>query len=93
MIPIMCFHGDARLVAGADTQPRLADEQRRIGELYDEGFIEQLFRRTDGSGAWLIVQADDEESAHRGLDTLPFVEIGIMTMHLSAVEPVDITQF
>jgi hypothetical protein len=81
------------LVAGADPQPRLADEQHRIRELYDEGFIEQLFRRTDGSGAWLIVRDEDEESAHRRLDTLPFVEIGIMTMHLSAVEPVDVEQF
>jgi muconolactone delta-isomerase len=89
----MRFLVDARLAAGADTQPRLADEQRRIRELYDEGFIEQLFRRTDGTGAWLIVEGDDEESAHRQLDTLPFVEIGIMTMHLSAVEPLDIEQF
>ena len=89
----MRFLVDARLVPGADPQPRLADEQQRIKELYDEGFIEQLFRRLDGTGAWLIVQGDDEASAHRQLDTLPFVEIGIMTMHLSAVEPLDVEQF
>jgi hypothetical protein len=85
------FHVDARLVPGADIQPRLADEQWRIRELYDDGFIEQLFRREDGTGAWLIVSAADEESANRALDTLPFVEIGIMTMELSAIDPVDIT--
>jgi hypothetical protein len=87
----MKFHVDARLVPGADIQPRLADEQRRIRELYDDGFIEQLFRREDATGAWLIVSADDEDSANLQLDTLPFVEIGIMTMELSAIEPLDMT--
>ena len=86
----MLFHVDARLAAGADPQPRLRDEQVRIRELHEEGVIEQLWRRTDGTGAWLLVRADDEAAALRCLDTLPFVEIGIMTMHLGAVEPVDI---
>jgi muconolactone delta-isomerase len=86
----MRFHVDARVVPGADIEPRLADEQRRVKELYEEGFIEHLFRRTDGTGAWLIVSDEDEASAQRRLATLPFVEIGIMTMHLSDVEPVDI---
>ena len=88
----MQFLVDARLVPGADIQPRLIDEQRRIKELYEEGSIEQLFRRTDGTGAWLIVRSEDEAAAHRKLNTLPFVEIGIMTMHLSAVEALDIEQ-
>jgi hypothetical protein len=88
----MRFHVDARVVPGADIAPRLADEQRRIKELHAQGFIEQLVRRTDGTGAWLIVRADDQASAQARLATLPFVEVGIMTMHLTHVEPVDITQ-
>jgi hypothetical protein len=84
------FHVDARLVPGANIEPRLADEQRRVKELHEAGFIEQLDRRTDGTGAWLIVSDEDEASAQRQLATLPFVEIGIMTMELSAIEPVDI---
>lgn len=86
----MKFHVDARLVPGADIQPRLADEQQRIRELHAAGFIEQLARRIDGTGAWLIVDGTDEASAQRQLATLPFVEIGIMTMELSAIEPVDL---
>jgi hypothetical protein len=88
----MRFHVDARVVPGADIQPRLLEEQRRIKELYREGFIEQLVRRTDGTGAWLIVSARDEASAQRQLATLPFVEVGIMTMDLTRVESVDIDQ-
>ena len=38
----------------------------------------------------LIVRDADHVSAARQLDTLPFVEIGIMTMELSPIEPVDI---
>jgi hypothetical protein len=84
------FLVDARLVAGADVAPFLAAEQRRIRELHDAGFIELLYRRIDGTGAWLIVTERDEESAERQLDTLPFVEVGIMTMQLSEIDPVDI---
>jgi len=86
----MRFHVDARLVPEAEIAPWLADEQRRIRELHDEGFIELLFRRTDGTGAWLVVCAEDQASAARQLDTLPFVAAGIMTMDLSPVEGVDI---
>jgi len=84
------FHVDARLVPDADIQPRLRDEQVRIKELYEAGFIEQLFRREDGTGAWIIVSDENAESAHRQLATLPFVEVGIMTMELSAIAPVEI---
>jgi hypothetical protein len=84
------FLVDARLVPGADIAPYLAAEQRRIRELHDAGFIELLYRRVDGTGAWLIVTERDPQSAHRQLNTLPFVEVGIMTMHLSEIDPVDI---
>jgi muconolactone delta-isomerase len=86
----MRFHVDARLAPGCDIAPWLADEQRRIRELHDEGFIELLWRRTDGTGAWLVVSAQNEDAATRQLATLPFVAVGIMTMDLSPVETVDI---
>ena len=86
----MRFHVDAHLVPGSDIAPWLQDEQRRIKELHAAGFIELLFRRADGTGAWLIVTAEDEGAAARQLDTLPFVAVGIMTMALSPVESVDI---
>jgi hypothetical protein len=88
----MKFHVDARLVPGADIQPQLAAEQQRIRELYAAGFIEQLARRTDGTGAWLVVDDTDAAAAQDRLATLPFVEVGIMTMELSAIEPVDLDE-
>jgi muconolactone delta-isomerase len=64
----------------------MEDEKRRIRELRDEGFIEQLFRRLDGTGAYLVVTADTTDAVHERLDTLPFVEIGIMTMQVDEIE-------
>jgi len=81
---------DARLADGADPAPRLTDEQQRIRELHGAGVIEQLFRRCDGTGAWLVVSAPDVDSVHTQLDTLPFVEIGIMTMAPGEVESIDL---
>ncbi len=82
----MRFVVDARFTPDADPQPRLEDEKRRVAELRDEGFIELLFRRIDGTGAYLVVTAESEAAARERLDTLPFVEIAIMTMALDEVE-------
>lgn len=82
----MRFHVDARFVEGADPQPRMADEVRRVQELRDEGVVEQVFRRLDGTGAYLVAVADSAEALTAHLDTLPFVEDGIMTMQLSEIE-------
>jgi hypothetical protein len=51
-----------------------------------DGFIEQLFRRLDDTGAWLIVEAESEDDAQRRLDALPFPQAGLMTMTLSSCE-------
>jgi muconolactone delta-isomerase len=82
----MRFFVDARFTPGADPDPRMEDEKRRVGELRDEGFIEQLFRRLDGTGAYLVVSADSPDAVHEQLDTLPFVETGIMTMQVDEIE-------
>jgi muconolactone delta-isomerase len=82
----MRFFVDARFTPGADPEPRMEDEKQRIRELRDEGFIEQLFRRLDGTGAYLVVTEDSVDAVHARLDTLPFVEIGIMRMQVDEIE-------
>jgi muconolactone delta-isomerase len=82
----MRFFVDARFTPGADPEPRMEDEKRRVRELRDEGFIEQLFRRLDGTGAYLVVTEDSADAVHARLDTLPFVEIGIMRMQVDEIE-------
>ena len=82
----MLFVVDARVRDGADIRPLLEDEIKAVEALRAEGFIEQLFRRVDGSGAWLVVEAPSADEARRRLDALPFVVGGVMTMALSQSE-------
>jgi hypothetical protein len=82
----MLFLVDARIVPGSDIAPLLEEEKREVAKLREAGFIEQLMRRLDDTGAWLVVSDDTAESAQRRLDALPFVRAGVMTMQLSGVE-------
>lgn len=82
----MLYLGDARFTEGADIGPHLEAEKRRVQELRDEGFIAQLFRRTDGTGAVLILSDDSPESATARLGTLPFVQLGLMTIPVTELE-------
>jgi hypothetical protein len=82
----MLFHVDARIVEGADIQPHVAEEVEAVAALRHEGFIEELLRREDGTGAYLVVKDDSIESAQQRMDALPFPKLGLMTMHLEHVE-------
>ena len=69
------------------TSPLLEDlvaaEQRRSGELAEEGFVRRLELRADGSGGFLLVEAATAETAIQRLETLPFVKNGLMTFELA----------
>jgi len=82
----MRFFVDARFTPGADPEPRMEDEKLRVRELRDEGLIEQLFRRIDGTGAYLVVTDESADAVRQRLDTLPFVQDGIMTIQIDEIE-------
>jgi muconolactone delta-isomerase len=82
----MLFFVDARIEDGADIEPLLQAEVAAVKVLHTEGFIERLWRREDGTGAYLIVTADSLESAQSRLDALPFPENGLMKMQVEPVE-------
>lgn len=82
----MLFFVDARIPPGADIAPHLEEEKAAVRELRDRGFVEQLFRREDGTGAYLIVNAGSAEEAQRTMDGLPFPRLGLMTMRVEAIE-------
>jgi hypothetical protein len=44
----------------------------------DEGFVQHLFLRADGAGGYMVVKASSAAAAQERLNTLPFVEAGIM---------------
>jgi muconolactone delta-isomerase len=82
----MLFFVDARIVPGVDIEPHLEEEVAAVRALRDRGFIEQLFRREDGTGAYLVVDADSLEAAQETVDGLPFPVRGLMTMRVERIE-------
>jgi hypothetical protein len=60
----------------------LTREQQRTSELMDEGFVQQLFLRSDGAGGYMVVSASSAAAVHERLDTLPFMKAGIMQVEL-----------
>ncbi|WP_433503148.1 hypothetical protein ACQP04_25785 [Pseudonocardia halophobica] len=82
----MRFHVDARFVPGRDPAPELAAEVARVSELRADGFIELVLRRTDDTGAYLVVEAESAAAVDEALATLPFARSGTMTFAVHAVE-------
>jgi muconolactone delta-isomerase len=80
------FHVDARFVPGKDPAPEMDAEVARVGELRAAGLVEQVIRRVDSSGAYLVMEAEDEAAVSEALDTLPFARSGTMTFSVEVVE-------
>lgn len=82
----MKFHVDARFVPGKDPAPEMAAEVERVGQLRADGLIEILIKRTDDTGAYLVMEAPDEAAVRAAIDTLPFAKSGTMRFTIDAVE-------
>jgi muconolactone delta-isomerase len=59
--------------------PYRGEEMKILADLQAEGVVERAYRRSQGPGVFLIVNADDLEDAHRHMRGLPFVTQGLLT--------------
>lgn len=82
----MKFHVDARFVEGKDPSPEMAAELARVNELRAAGVIEVLIKRTDDTGAYLVMEAPDAAALDEALGSLPFARSGTMTFSVDVVE-------
>ena len=64
---------DLDTYANDDFVPRLEAEVKAARELYQQGFIRQIWLRDDKPGACLILEADSETAARDGLNALPLL--------------------
>jgi muconolactone delta-isomerase len=62
--------------------PLLPAERQRSAELTEEGLLLGLWLRADGTGGYLLVEAESAETALEGLETLPFMQHGLMRVEL-----------
>jgi hypothetical protein len=67
----------------------MLDERKRVKEMKEEGALIWGYRRANGGGAYLLVEAEDRSALDAMLATLPFVELGIMSVEAEAVESLD----
>jgi ABC-type xylose transport system substrate-binding protein len=65
--------------------PYVDDEMRVVGELKAEGVIKALYRRAAGPGVYLILEGSSIDAVRGGMDILPFVIEGLMTLEYDEV--------
>jgi muconolactone delta-isomerase len=82
----MKFFVDARFTPGANPAAELEAEKRRVAELREVGVIEQVLRRLDDTGAFLVMEALDSRAVDDALASLPFAVSNTMTF---TVEPIE----
>ncbi len=84
----MIFHVTGRIDDPSLVPPLVEDEKKASQDLQDEGFTIAAYRRADHPGVYMIVRADDRESAERTIqERLPFVSGRAMTVELVEVLP------
>ena len=71
----------------ADYAALVEGEIRRARILYAEGFIRQIWHRTDVRGACLLWEAENERQVQDMLRTFPFVQAGIVEVSLIPLRP------
>ena len=68
--------------ASPEISQLLERERARTAQLMDEGIVRQLLLRADGTGGYMVVDAESPEVARDRLGTLPFMKAGIMRIEL-----------
>ncbi|MEM1138547.1 MAG: hypothetical protein AAGB03_10025 [Pseudomonadota bacterium] len=70
-----------------DLGPHAKGEAAAAWELTKSGILRNLLLREDKPGAYLMMEAKDEAEVKAALDTLPFVQHGLLTIEISPVGP------
>jgi len=68
-------------------EPLLAEEARRVWELYQEGLIREMYFRADRTSAVLMLECEDVEEAKERLSELPLVSAGLIDFDLMPLIP------
>jgi hypothetical protein len=66
---------------GSPDIPRLLRaEQQRTAQLGEAGLVKEVLIRADGTGGYMVLNADSPASAREQLGSLPFMKAGIMKL-------------
>jgi hypothetical protein len=70
-----------------DYQLLLAEEARKVWELYQKQFIREMYFRADHTSAVLILECGGIEEAKQRLSELPLVSAGLIDFDLVPLVP------
>ena len=65
-----------------DFAPLMDPEADYALKLYKEGFVREIYSRTDGKGALVVVEATNEETALEALSNLPLAKAGLLSFEI-----------
>ena len=67
--------------------PHLEAESRRALELFAAESFREIYSRTDGKGAIIVIEAADEDEAREMLATLPLAKLGMLSFDVYGTKP------
>ena len=71
----------------ADFAAHVEQEVAQARLLYAQGFIRQIWHRTDLPGACMLLEAESVDQARAQLDTLPLVGAGMLEVTVIPLRP------
>lgn len=70
-----------------DIAPHLAAEAKKALQFVADDFFREIYSRTDGNGAILVIEADSVEAAKQRCSDLPLVAAGLLDLEFYPVGP------
>ncbi len=68
--------------------PHVNDEMRVVEELKADGIMKAVYRRAAGPGVYLLLEGSSIAAIRDGVDTLPFVVEGLMTLDYEEINEI-----
>ncbi|MDP7539369.1 MAG: superoxide dismutase [Alphaproteobacteria bacterium] len=70
-----------------DFAPHLEAEAHRALTLFAEQSFRELYSRTDGKGAIIVLEAASEDEAREKLESLPLAKLGMLSFDIYGTQP------
>lgn len=70
-----------------DIEPHLAAEAKKALQFVADDFFREIYSRTDGKGAIVVIEAADEAEAREKLESLPLAKAGLLSFDIYGTKP------
>ena len=84
---ILALETEAPGVTGEALKPHLKAEAARVWELYQAGVVREFYFRQDRAKAVLVLECAGVAAANSILNTLPLVQVGLITFEVIPLIP------